>query len=161
MDISEEKFVQRKAEAKVIYDAIGSVKCPYFNGEEVHFNSEGFEHILFKSWNKTRSRVEQYTRLRLIPLVVSIIRKSGTLQEYDEKNIFVRQQSRGKWTEVMKLVRYYIFIAIINDLRMKIIVREVVGEKKRFYSVYPSWSTAQDGWGGKKKKLYTGNPETD
>lgn len=160
MEISDEKIIQRKAEAKAVYDAIGQVRCPYFNGE-VHFNSEGFEHLLFKSWNKTRSRVEQYTRLRLIPLAVSVIKKSGTMQEYDERNIFVRRQSKGGWTRVMKLAKYYIFIAIINDLRMKIIVREVTGGKRNFYSVYPSWKTENDGQGGKRKKLFTGNPEID
>lgn len=85
VEIFEEKLNQRKAEAKAVYDAIGSVKCPYFNGEEVHFNSEGFEHIVFKAWNRTRSKLEQYTRLRLIPFAASITKRSGTMQEYDEK----------------------------------------------------------------------------
>ena len=161
MEISDEKFVQSKAEAKTIYDAIGQIKCPYFNGEEIHFSFEGFEHIRFKDWNKTRSQVEQYTRFRLIPLAASIIKKSGTMQEYDEKNIFVRQQSRGRWTRAMKFARYYIFIAIVKDLRMKVIIREVSGEKKKFYSVYPSWKIEPEGQGGMKKKLYAGNPETD
>jgi len=161
MTVTPETIERTKTEARQKYDAIGKIKCPYFGGEEVHFNSEGFEHLIFKTWNKTRSLTEQYTRLRLLPLVALIIKRSGTLQEYDEKNIFVRHQSSGRWTKVMKLARYYIFIAIIRDLRMKIIIREVDGERKKFYSVYPSWHTESDGNGGKKKKLYSGNPEMD
>lgn len=63
----------------------------------------------------------------------------------------------------MKFTRYFIFTAVIKDkgLRVKVIVREVTGERKKFYSIYPSWNTEQDGQGGKKKKLYAGNPETD
>lgn len=88
MKISGENFAQRKAEAKAFYDSIEKVRCPFFN-DDVHFNSEGFEHIRFKAWNKSRTQQEQYTRYRLIPLAVSIIKRSGTLQEYDERNIFV------------------------------------------------------------------------
>lgn len=61
----------------------------------------------------------------------------------------------------MRLARYYIFVAVVQDLRMKVIVRHIDGEKKKFYSVYPSWKTEEDGNGGKKKKFYSGDPETD
>jgi hypothetical protein len=161
MEIADDKFQQRKAEAEAFYQSIDPVKCPYFNGDCVHFNSEGFEHIVFKEWNKTRSRVEQYTRFRLLPLAVSITKKSGTLQEYDERNLFVRRQSRGKWNKILKPVRYYVFTAIVKDLRVKVIVKEIEGGQKCFHSIYPSWNTQPDGQGGKKKKLYHGDPETD
>ena len=82
-NIPKQKFNQRKTEADSYYRSVTSIKCPYFNGEEVHFNSDGFEHIVFKEWNKTRSRTDQYVRFRLLPLAVSVIKKSGTLQEYD------------------------------------------------------------------------------
>jgi hypothetical protein len=84
MEIEEQKFNQRKTEADIYYKSIGSVKCPYFNNEPVYFNSEGFEHLVFKEWNKTRSQVEQYTRFRLLPLAVSVIKKSGTMQEFEQ-----------------------------------------------------------------------------
>jgi hypothetical protein len=161
MEISDEKFEQRKTEATAFYKSIGQVKCPYFDGDCVHFNSEGFEHLIFKEWNKTRSQVEQYTRFRLLPLAVSIIKKSGTMQEYDERNMFVRSQSRGKWSQVMKAVRYYIFVAIVGELRAKVIIKEIEGGQRCFHSIYPSWQTESDGQGGKRKKLYRGEPETD
>jgi len=74
VDIPEEKFNQRKTEADSYYKSVVNVKCPYFNNELVYFNSEGFEHVIFKEWNKTRTRAEQYTRFRLLPLAVSIIK---------------------------------------------------------------------------------------
>jgi len=49
MQIDDEKFNQRRTEAETHYKSIGGVKCPYFNGESIHFNSEGFEHLLLRS----------------------------------------------------------------------------------------------------------------
>ncbi len=161
MGISEEKFNQRKVEAKSFYESLEPIKCPYFNGECIYFNSEGFEHILFKEWGVRRSQVDQYTRLRLIPLAVNIIKKTGTLQELDEKNLFVRQQSSYGWAKILKNVKYYIFVAIIGELRLKVIIKEIAGGQKNFHSVYPSWEVKSDGLGGRRKKFYQGNPETD
>lgn len=161
MEISVEKFNQRKTEADTYYKSIGNVKCPYFNGEPVYFNSEGFEHIIFKHWNKTRSQIEQYTRFRLLPLAVTVIKKSGTLQEFDQRNLFVRRKSKDGWNKILKNVKYYIFTAIIGDLRLKIVIKEIEGGQKNFWSLYPSWDTIKNIEGEKKKKFYSGDPETD
>jgi hypothetical protein len=67
--VTEEKFEKVKLQAEQEYKEIGKVKCPYFN-DYVHFNTEGFDHILFKSWNKPRLREEQYVRLKLLPLTI-------------------------------------------------------------------------------------------
>ncbi len=160
-DISDEKYNQRKTEAAVYYKSIISVKCPYFNNDPVHFNADGFEHIIFKEWNKTRSRVDQYARFRLLPLAVSVIKRSGTMQEYAERNSFVRRKSKGGWNKLMKLVRYYVFIAIIGELRIKVVVKEIEGGSKNFHTMYPSWEIEKRPDGSKIKKLYSGNLETD
>ncbi len=161
MEISEEKFNQRKIEAESFYKSIGPIKCPYFNGDCVYFNSQGFEHLVFKEWNKTRSQQEQYTRFRLLPLAVSVIKKSGTLQEFDERKLFVRRKSKDGWNKIMKIVKYYIFVAIVGELRLKVIIKEIEGGQKNFHSVYPSWQVVVDDGGVKKKKFFTGEPETD
>ncbi|HVY67510.1 MAG TPA: hypothetical protein VHA30_01270 [Patescibacteria group bacterium] len=161
MEISEEKFNQRKTEAENFYKSIGPTKCPYFKGECIYFNSQGFEHLIFKEWNKTRSQREQYVRFRLLPLAVGVIKKSGTLQEYDERKLFVRRKSKDGWGRTMKKVKYYVFVAIIGELRLKVIIKEIEGSQKNFHSVYPSWQAVIDGSGIKKKKFYSGEPETD
>jgi hypothetical protein len=161
MELTQEKFNQAKIEADAYYRSIGSVKCPYFNNEPVAFNSEGFEHVIFKEWNKTRSQLEQYTRFRLLSLGVSVIKRSGTLQEFDKRNLFVRMKSKNGWNKVMKVVRYYVFVAIFGELRLKVVVKEVEGGQKYFWSIYPSWETKSDINGEKKKKFFSGNPETD
>jgi len=66
-----------------------------------------FEHLLFRAWEKRRSQREQYTRLRLISLAPEIISKSHSLQEYDERNLFVRQKINSRWEKRLKKVFYY------------------------------------------------------
>lgn len=159
MEIDDQKFNLVRSKAEEEYNKIGTIKCPYLN-DLVHFNTIGFEHLLFKEWNKTRTRIEQYTRLRLLKLAPQIIAKSHTLQDYDERKLFVRQKINSRWEQRMKLVKYYGFVAIVNNARIKIIIKEIEGGAKIFYSLYPSWREVNES-GVKKKMLYTGNLETD
>ncbi len=158
MEIDDKKFEGVKQNAKQNYEKIGKVRCPYLD-DYVHFNKEGFEHLLFKTWNRTRSRQEQYIRLRLLPLIPEIIAKTHTLQEYDERKMLVRQKINSRWEQRVKLVRYYVFVAIVKSVRLKIIIKEIEGGEKFFYSFYPSWKTTKDDL--KKKILYSGNLEED
>ena len=138
IEISDEQLNQKREKAENFYKNIKKVWCPYFK-ENVHFNSEGYEHLLFKEWNKTRSRIEQYMRLRLLPFAPKIIGLSHTLQEYAESKRFERRKINSRWEKRLVLVRYYVFIAILNETRFKIIVKEVEGGAKMFHSIYPSW----------------------
>lgn len=158
MEIDNEKFDKIKKEADNYYKSIGFVRCPYLN-DDVHFNRKGFEHLLFKEWNKTRTKIEQYTRLRLLQLAPEIIRKSHTLQEYDGRNVFVRQKINSRWENRLKLVRYFVFIAIVKDARLKIVVKEIEGGQKFFYSLYPSWRVVKDDGGNNRKVFYSDDPE--
>ncbi len=162
MEIDDEKFEEVKKQAEEFYKTIGTIKCPYLK-TNVHFNTEGFEHLLSKSWNRGRSRVEQYTRLRLLPLAVRIIAKTATLQEFDERKIFVRQKINSRWEKRLKAVTYYVFIAVIRDhnVRLKVIVKEIEGGIRFFHSLYPSWKVTTDGNGHSRKVFYSGNPEDD
>ena len=157
--IDDIKFEQVRKTAEGNYKSIGKVKCPYLD-DDVHFNAEGFEHILYKKWDTPRSKQEQYTRLKLLPLAVKVISQSHTLQEYNENKTFIRVQSNSKWNKELKLLRYYIFMAIINNVLVKVVVREIEGRNKNFYSIIPKWRTEVK-TGERKRILYTGNPEED
>ena len=74
--------------------------------------------------------------------------------------MFVRVQSNSKWTKELKLVKYYIFMAVLNNVLVKIIVREIEGRNKNFYSIIPKWRT-EIKEGQHKRILYTGNLEED
>ena len=153
MDIPDSKFEDIRKKAEEEYEKIGKVRRPYLN-DYVHFNTIGFQHLLFKNWNKTRLRTEQYIRLKLIKL-------AHTLQEYDERKNFVRQKINSRWETRMMIIRYYVFVAIINNARIKVIVKEIDGGAKLFYSLYPSWKVTVDINGQKKKKFFSGNLELD
>lgn len=162
IEIEDEKFEKVRQEAEICYQSIEPVWCPYLK-TKVHFNSEGFEHLLFKTWNRTRKQAEQYVRLRLLPIAVKIIQKSHTLQEYDERRMFVRQKINSRWEQRAKLVRYYVFIAIdaARNVRLKVVVKEIEGGEKFFWSLYPSWRVATDVNGQQRKVFYSGNLETE
>ena len=159
-EIDDVKFEQVRKTAGDEYQKIGRVYCPYLD-EHVHFNSEGFEHLLFKEWNKTRTRLEQYTRLRLLRLAPQVISKSHTMQEFDERHMLVRQKINSRWESRAKVVRYYVFVAIINNARIKVIVKEIEGGAAFFYSLYPSWRVEKNEDGKKRKIFYSGNLESD
>ena len=162
MKISDEKFELIRKESKDFYDKLNSVRCPYLN-KKVQFNFHGFEHILSKTWNRGRSRIEQYTRLRLLPKVVEIIENSYTLQEYDERQVLVRQKINSRWEKRPKIVRYYVFIALLvkHGVRFKVVIKEIDGSLPYFWSIYPSWKTKKDINGSQKKVFYSGNLEED
>ena len=162
MEIDDEQFEKVKTRAEAYYKTIGKIRCPYLK-TDVHFNAEGFEHLLSKSWNRGRWRTEQYTRMRLLPLAVKVVGKTTTLQEFDERKIFVRQKTNSRWERRLKPVVYYVFIAVVrgHNIRLKVIVKEIGGGVRFFHSLYPSWKVKGDSDGNNRKIFYSGNPEED
>lgn len=144
MTICFKNFKEIKKNAKNYYQSIGKVWCPYFK-DFVYFNSIGFEHLLFKSKNNTRKLDQQYLRLKFLKLVPKIILRSGTLQEFREKRIFVKQKINFKWEKRKKIVKFYGFIAIVDGVRLKIVIRDIEGGFKGFYSIFPYWRINKNG----------------
>lgn len=151
-------FKQIKKEAIEFYNSHEKVKCPYFSNQ-VYLNSKGMQHLKFKAWNKTRSIKDQYMRFKLIKYVPEIIQKSHTLQEYCERKIMERIQINSRWEERAVKVSYYGFVAIIDEIRIKIIVKETKGGEKYFWSIIPCWK--QDKSVLNKKILHEGDLEKD
>lgn len=159
IEISKNKLEEIKSNSISNYNKIGSVKCPHLKCD-VFFNSKGIEHLKFKDKNKPRSRQDQYIRFKLLPLAEHIIKNSHTIQEYYETKKFERQKINSRWEQRMMDVCYYGFIAIINNARIKIIVKEINGGNKFFYSIIPFWRNGQKNCVN-KKILHAGNLETD
>ena len=147
-----------RQEAEDIYHAIGNVHCPYFKGE-VTFNRKGLNHIKFKNQRTARNRSDQYVRMKNIKFASRILEKSNTLQEYRVVKTFVESKKNKRREKVLKDVKFYGFIAIVQDgdmiKRLKIIVKEVSGGKRYFWSIIPFWRS------NKELKIYSGNPEID
>lgn len=162
MEFDEQKFEEVKREIKDFYSKISKIRCPYLKAE-VHFNDDGFNHLLAKSWNRGRSLKEQYVRLKLLPQAVNIINLSHTLQEFNECQMFVRQKINSRWEKRLKMVHYYVFVAFLREksVRLKIIVKEIEGGEPFFWSIYPSWRTKTCYEGSSRKIFYSGNLEED
>lgn len=161
MDFTPEKFNKLKDQAEIFYNGINSTRCPYFQSE-IHFNSKGWEHLIFKDWNKTRLISDQYSRLRHIKLAPEVIQNSRTLQGVWTTQKFERIKKKdGSWQRILKLTTYYEFIAVMEShgskVRVKVIVKQVDGGEKFFLSIIPFWGANKNGG----RIMHSGNPESD
>lgn len=157
MDIPNEHFLKIKHKAEEVYKAMPEVYCPYFK-DKVQLNAKGLDHIKNKKWNKPRSRWDQYLRFKLLYLMPEILKQSHTLQGIWQTHEWERQKRHGIWEKRMKRVTYYEFIAVIGKSRIKIIVKEIEGGLKYFWSIIPFWKTNNV---TQEKVLHEGNLEND
>jgi hypothetical protein len=161
MDFSIEKFNTVKQEAELFYKTIHSIRCPYFQ-DTVYFNTKGFDHLIFKGFNRTRLVQDQFARLRHIKIAPEILGNSKTLQGYYKTQKFERIRRNRKWERVLKVVTYYEFIAVVEShgsrVRVKVIVKQVEGAEKHFLSIIPFWGTNKTTG---ERIIHSGNPEHD
>jgi len=153
---SEEDFTEVKDRTEKLYQTIGNVYCPYFK-EKVVFNSKGWKHLRFKSNRKARSRKEQYSRFKLFYLAPKILEQSHTLQGIWQTKKFEQQKTNSRWERILKEVTYYEFVAIMDNVRTKVIIKEVMGEEKYFLSVIPFWRINK----ATGRRILFSNPEFD
>lgn len=153
----EEDFQKVKDEAEEFYKTIGDVYCPYFK-EKIAFNAKGLRHLKFKSDKQARPIKDQYSRLRLVRLAPEVLKQSHTLQGIWQIRRFEEQKTNSRWERIMKDVKYYEFIAVINNVRVKVVVKEVLGGEKYFCSVIPFWGIDKV---TSKRILHSGDPEND
>lgn len=157
MDINNEKFKNIQDAAEKEYKLINLIFCPYLK-KDIYFNAKGLEHLKFKRRNNARSRQDQYIRFRCLPLAPKIISLSHTLQGYQERNEMIRTKDKKKWTHEMKSVEYFEFIAVIKDVRVRIIVKKEENGIHYFWSIIPFWKMDIV---TEKRLLHNGNPGED
>ncbi|MCB9814878.1 hypothetical protein H6784_05735 [Candidatus Nomurabacteria bacterium] len=122
------------------FHALKPVESPVLNNL-IHFTSEGFEHIIYKSARSERDKSSQIMRLKLLPLAIKLIETSTTFQEYEETiKQFIVKQCKKK-VQISKRVQYWGIIAIIEGRKIKVIIRKIGNGKHHFWSVVPSWTT--------------------
>ena len=107
----------------------------------------------------------QLKRFHLLPYIKPVLKSMGYYQEYSEEldTFKVRKKRRGKMreVEVSKTIKYWGFIAIIdNKIRIKIILRKNGEGNIHFWSVIPFWKT-EDYKGIKITSLHKGHPKED
>jgi len=135
---NEKDFNKTKKDTEAFYKKIGSVKCPYFK-DRIAFNAKGLKHLKFKSNQKARTKNDQYSRLKLLYFAPQVLKESHTLQGIWQTKKFERQKTSGEWKYFMKDIIFYEFIAILDNIRLKVIIKNVIGGEKHFLSVIPYW----------------------
>lgn len=156
-NFNDNDFIKIKDDAERFYSLIGQIYCPYF-GEKIALNAKGLRHLKFKSDKQARSHKDQYPRFKLLHLAPEVLKKSHTLQGIWKKKKFEAQKTNNRWEHIMKEVVYYEFIAVLENVRIKVIIKEVSGGGKYFWSVIPYWGIDKT---NSKRILYSGNPEHD
>ncbi len=135
----EKDFEEVKVMAETFYKSIGEVRCPYFS-ERVAFNAKGWRHLAFKSDRQARTQKDQYSRMKLLRLAPEIIKKSHTLQGIWRTRKFEIQKINSRWEHHLREVILYEFIAVLENVRVKVIVKEIEGGEKHFWSIIPYWN---------------------
>lgn len=156
-NLNEDNFEEVKKNAEIFYESIGEIYCPYFK-EKIAFNTKGLKHLKFKSNRQARSRNDQYARLRLLPIAPQILKASHTIQGIWKTKRFEMLKMNSRWEHIMREVIFYEFIAVLDSVRAKVIVKEVQGGEKHFWSVIPYWGIDKE---NSRRILYSGNPEHD
>ncbi|MFA6006366.1 MAG: hypothetical protein WC764_01415 [Candidatus Paceibacterota bacterium] len=153
----EADFLQHRDKAETFYETIKSVYCPYFGGT-VSFNAKGIRHLKFKSDQQARPHHDQYARLKLLHLAPEVLKLSRTVQGIFQTKRFEPQKTNTRWEHKLKEVSFYEFIAVLDNVRVKVIVKEVAGGEKYFWSIIPFWKINKE---AKKRILHGGDPEND
>jgi len=136
--ISQDVFDRVKLKAEAFYSALEPVNCPYLQCK-VHFNIKGLDHIKFKEWNKPRVLFDQFQRLKIITVIPQILNASHTVQGKWNRKEWERQKKHGRWEKKTREVVYYEFVAVIENVRAKVIVKEITGNPPFFWTIIPFW----------------------
>lgn len=153
----EKDFEEIKEKAEVFYKTISEVYCQYFK-EKIAFNAKGLKHLKFKSDQQARPRADQYSRLKLLHLAPKVLELSRTVQGIWETKIFEAQKTNSQWKHALKPVIFYEFIAVLDSIRVKIIIKEVYGGEKHFWSIVPFWGIDK---ATSRRILHSGDLEHD
>lgn len=142
--------------AEAYYATLGSVRCPYFRAN-VRFDASGFEHLRRKSWNRGRSRRDQFMRLKYLWMSPTILTLSSTVQGICHTHERIRRHRHGRWEESFSPVTFYEFVAVHESRRFKVIVKQSAGEGLMFWSLIPFWRQSE--WGD--RLMHDGDPAVD
>ena len=156
-NFTEEQFREIKKQGEQLYKSLREIYCPYFR-EKVSFGAQGLEHLKFKNRKKVRFEKDQYMRFKLLHLGPEILRLSHTLQGILETKKFERIRMHSRTETVLKLVRYYEFIAVLKRNRVRVIVKQIENGQKFFWSIIPFWGMNKETMG---RILHEGIPEED
>lgn len=123
MTLDLENFEEVKLKGEELYKSLTEVRCPYFN-DRVDFNTQGLQHLKFKRHGHARPRQDQYMRFKLLHLAPVILSNSKTLQGIWKTKSFEKIRIHSRTDTIMKDITYYEFVAVMENVRVKVIVKQ-------------------------------------
>jgi ketopantoate reductase len=156
LEFTEAEFAAVRGQAQELYRSVGHIRCPYFQAS-IHFNGRGLEHLRRKSWNRGRDRRDQFMRLKHLARAPEILRLSRTVQGVETTHEWERRHRHGRWEKLLVPVTYYEFVAVLEQRRFKVIVKQLAGGELIFWSLIPFWRQSEQG----SRLLHDGNPSLD
>lgn len=126
----EKETIKIKKQAKEFFKKNKFVSCPAFPKERVVFNSKGLSHLFYEGGIRkpTRPFKEVELRVNLLSSALKVLQHMPFIQE---ETTLVNYQG--------KTCYYFAFEAVVNERRIKVIVRQVGKGQKHFWSVIPAW----------------------
>jgi hypothetical protein len=157
IEFTEQQFNDAKEKGEELYKSLNQVYCPYFK-EKISFGAQGLEHLKFKRRDKARPDKDQYMRFKLLHLAPEILKLSHTIQGILETKKFERVRIHSRTEVLLKPVTYYEFIAVMKRNRVRIIIKQIDGGQKFFWSIVPFWGMNTETM---NRILHGGIPEED
>lgn len=131
-----------REKADIFYHGINHIRCPALNNDIINFSAEGFRHLMYKGQKRIqeRDRDVQIMKFKLLPRAKMILEVATTFQEYQENLVEIKKKKHKRVIFENTIARYWGFVAIIRDRRVKVIVKQIGNGQKQFWSVIPAWS---------------------
>jgi len=93
-------------------------------------------------------------RLKHIARAPEILGLSRTVQGILATHEWERRRRHGRWERPLIRVIYYEFVAVLQSRRFKVIVKQLPGGQRIFWSLIPFWRQTEEG----KRLLHSGHP---
>ncbi|KKQ66698.1 MAG: hypothetical protein US86_C0004G0016 [Candidatus Daviesbacteria bacterium GW2011_GWA2_38_24] len=116
-----------KDELKKIFNRNKEIICPAFPNEKIVFNAKGINHLIYKGGRSRREMSRIETNIRLLPSAIKVLKLMPLAQE---ETYYIREGIK---------YQFWTFEAVIDNRRIKVIIRQAGKGKKHFWSVIPAW----------------------
>ena len=120
--------MEPEEEIKKIFQKTKKINCPAFPGETVRLNAKGVNHLIYKGARSKRDSNRIQTNLRVLPSAIKLLKLMPIAQE--------ESFHEGKDGKIRK---YCAFEGVVDERRIKVIIRQVGNGQKHFYGVIPFW----------------------
>lgn len=100
-------------------------RCPAFNGEIIRASHDSWEHIVH---DESKTRMDIPGRLFILERAKKLLQETSSFQDYEIRND----------------IEYWIFNAIIQDIKIRVIIRSIKNGPKHFLSVIRKGSVMRE-----------------